>query len=121
MIKQLQYKLHKFYFLLLTLLYWKDNAILLNPIAIVSTVWLIYILSKQKKELSLVHGITILALTIYLLLAFLSDFYKITTFDKKAIKFVNYGSLLVVLNFVMSILLIYNNSILVQKKIKKEP
>lgn len=110
MSKFLKNKVPEFYFLIITLLYWIDISNFFNPIAIVSSILLIYIIFKQNKIVALVYGTLILLLTSYLLLAFLSDLGKITTLDSKANKFIIYGSVLLIANFIMGFLMIYKNS-----------
>lgn len=116
-----KYKVPEFYLLIITILYWIDVSIILNPIAIVSSVLLLYLVLKQKKVIGLIYGGILLLLTAYLFFAFLSDFYKITEFNLKDKKFIIYGSLLLTVNFIMSLFMIYKysnlNSIEKHKKV----
>jgi hypothetical protein len=60
---------------------------------------------------SLLFGSIFLLLSLYMVLAFLSDFYKIETFDVKANKFVLYSVLFLVSSISMSSLLVAKNLI----------
>jgi len=110
MSKFFKYKISEFYFLIITLLYWMDVSIILNPIAIFSSVLLLYLVLKQYKVIGLIYGGILLLLTIYLFFAFLSDFHKIIEFNLKNKNFIIYGSSLLIVNFIMSLFMIYKYS-----------
>ncbi len=94
--------------LIITLIYWNSSR-LMNPIAFVFTAILIYILVTKNKIVSLIFAGIFLTLSLYMVLAFLSDFHKIETFDAQANKFVLYGVLFLFFSILMSTLLILKN------------
>ncbi len=94
--------------LIITLIYWYSST-LMNPIAFVFTTVLIYILVTKNRIVSLIFAGIFLTLSLYMVLAFLSDFYKIETFDAQANKFVLFSGLFLFFSILMSILFILKN------------
>jgi len=93
------------YFLGITILYWLDTVVF-NPIVILSFVILIYQFITKNTKVGIYYAIVIFLVTFYLSFAFLSDFHKISIFDNNAMRFVFYGTLLLLSNYIISILML---------------
>lgn len=88
----------KIFLLIITLIYWYSSR-LMNPIAFVFSAAFIY----------LIFAGIFSTFSLYLVLAFLSDFHKIETFDTQTNKFVLYTGLFIFFSIAMSTLLILKN------------
>jgi len=64
---------------------------------------------KPNKRLNFTLGITFVCLSSYLILAYLSDFFHITSITNRAKDFIIYSGIFVVSNFVMAMWIIKNS------------
>lgn len=70
---------------------------------------LLWQILKPNKKLNFTLGITFVCLSSYLILAYLSDFFHITTMTNRAKEFIIFGGLFVIANFVMAMWIIKNS------------
>ena len=97
----------EFFFIAMMILYWIDQRngkFFIIPIVIISVI--AYLIVSKKKALGISLGCIFLFFAIFFTFAFLSDFYKIEVMDLRAKKFIIYGSLFSVSNFLMALLFI---------------
>lgn len=76
-----------------------------NYMMIVAAIVLLVMIFIKNKILNVAVAAFLLFFSFWILLAYLSDFYKIIEFDAKAWKFIWVGALFIIANFSMSILM----------------
>ncbi|SFZ92705.1 hypothetical protein SAMN05428642_102904 [Flaviramulus basaltis] len=106
-------KLIPYLYFIAIIAYWftdinRNNGITAYPILLFAIPFL-WQLIKPNKKLNLTLGITFVCLSSYLILAYLSDLYNLTSFTEKTQKFIIYGGLFVLGNFIMALWIIRNS------------
>lgn len=86
----------------------KSNGITAYPILLLGIPFLWQIV-KPNKRLNFILGITFVCLSSYLILAYLFDVLKISSFSLTFNDFIIYGGIFVVLNFIMALWILRNS------------
>ena len=106
-------KFAPYFYFLTVIIYWftdinKNEEISAYPILLFAIPFL-WQLVKPNRKLNFSLGIIFVCLSSYLILAYLSDLFNIFNWTESSKKFLFYGELLVVGNFVMSLWIVRNS------------
>jgi|TARA_R100000479_G_scaffold51000_3_gene24197 hypothetical protein len=108
-IKPLFYWMPELYLILATIFYWVSTATLLNPIAFILLVLIVSQLIFNKKGMGIFLSCVFILLNLYLILALLSDLFKISVFSISIQKMFFIGAGFLTLNIIMSIVLLFKH------------
>ncbi|HBY70261.1 MAG: hypothetical protein CMC07_07295 [Flavobacteriaceae bacterium] len=97
------------YLILATIFYWVSTATLLNPIAFILLVLIVSQLIFNKKGMGIFLSCVFILLNLYLILALLSDLFKISVFSISIQKMFFIGAGFLTLNIIMSIVLLFKH------------
>ena len=96
------------YFSVFFLLIISESASYYNMVPLALSVLLLLQMYFQLKYVDWFMGMLLLFLSLWFLLAYASDFHKITSYTNQTWQFIVIGGLIVISNFVMSILMLRN-------------
>ncbi|TYB76856.1 hypothetical protein [Bizionia myxarmorum] len=107
------YKFIPYLYFIAAIAYWftdvnKVKGITAYPILLFAIPF-VWQLIKPSKQLNFSLGITFVCLSSYMILAYLTDLFKIISFSESVKSFVFVGGLFVVTNFLMSLWMIRNS------------
>jgi len=106
-------KLIPYFYFIVVIAYWftdvnRTEGIAAFPILLFGIPFLWQIIMPNKK-LNFTLGMTFVCLSSYLILAYLSDFFHITSITNRAKDFIIYGGLFVISNLIMALWIIKNS------------
>lgn len=96
------------YFIVFFLLIISESASYYNLVPLVLSALLLLQMYFQLKYVDWFTGMLLLLLSLWFLLAYASDFSKITSYTNRTWEFIVVGGLIVISNFTMSVLMIRN-------------
>jgi hypothetical protein len=102
-VKRLRHWIPEAYLLFSVASYWLMTGTLFNPIAISLIVVLVIFLSIENRSLGIIISTLFLLLNLYMVLALISELSEFSTFNKKALTLLLFGSAYLGLNITFAI------------------
>ncbi len=94
------------YVMISVIFYWIDINVLLNPIAIILFIALLFQLLIKHKATGIIISILFVMINLYLVFALLSEYHEFKTFDNAANNLLFFGTLYIGLNILMGIMML---------------
>lgn len=99
--------LPELYFIVSVLYYWSLTALLVNPVAIILLLLLVFQITTRKQVLGIVIAAILILISSYLVLALLSELSEFSEFNNDARNLVVFGFLYLGLNITFGGIMLY--------------